>query len=100
MVGLGGSVAEKTRKSILELQQMRNVIVHRASVVDRRLLRLCPWLTLSVGDTLQLGYDKYNEYREAASEYGLTLLNRGRVLRGLPLDDLDAERTKTTKRDG
>jgi len=50
--GLSGSVDELIRRTIFELQQVRNVIVHRGARADRQLIERCPWLGLKNGETL------------------------------------------------
>lgn len=48
LVELSGAIDEEHRKGLFELQQVRNVIVHRAGIVDRRLREQCPGSTWSL----------------------------------------------------
>ena len=58
-IGLGGSVPEDMTRAILEAQQMRHVIVHCGSVVDKDLVERCPWLDLKKNAPLNIGAEKY-----------------------------------------
>ena len=43
-VGLSGTVDPDIRKTVWEVSHIRNVIVHRASIRDRKLVQSCPCL--------------------------------------------------------
>jgi hypothetical protein len=47
--GLTGVVEPETARLIRELHFVRNVLVHRASIADRRIVEGCPWLKLTIG---------------------------------------------------
>jgi hypothetical protein len=83
VLNLGGPVPEDTRKKLYELQQVRNVLVHRRSIVDRHLLSRCPWLTWQVGDTVIITTGALHDYDHAAQSYALHLINRVRSRCGL-----------------
>ncbi|MGY0194279.1 hypothetical protein ACWA7J_04310 [Leptothrix sp. BB-4] len=51
-VGMGGGVDEITARLLLQLQQTRNVLVHRRGFVDRRFVEACPFLQRQIGDRL------------------------------------------------
>jgi hypothetical protein len=76
MVCLGGSVGDELRKSLFELQQIRNVLVHRSGIVDRKLCDSCPWLQLKIGDPLVIGRKQHYKYANAVGEYVLELVFR------------------------
>ena len=69
LCGLGGAIEDWIRKDMLELSQMRNVIVHRGSVVDRKLLRSCPWIALKPGEVITLDAATCNRYIRAFDGY-------------------------------
>ena len=48
--GLSGAVDRGVRENLFEINHMRNVLVHRRGVADRRFVDACPHLGLSVGD--------------------------------------------------
>jgi hypothetical protein len=75
-VGLGGRVAQSVRKSLLELQQMRNVIVHRRGRADRRFIEACPWVPCTIGEPIDLSEKEFRRYWLAASWYLLELDRR------------------------
>jgi hypothetical protein len=67
--GLGGEVDETIKKDLLELSSIRNVLVHRRGLVDRRLVECCKWLNLSVGETVQVKSVDFNKYSLAIAVY-------------------------------
>lgn len=75
-VGLGGSVSDLVRRTLLELVEYRNVIVHRLRRADARLLRSCPWLHCQPGTRVSLNHDDYRRYRAAVTWYGAELYRR------------------------
>ena len=81
--GLSGHVREDVAKALFELQQLRHVIVHRQAVVDRRLLKNCPWLPLNVGQTVVITHERYNDFWVAAITYVIELIQRVREQLGI-----------------
>lgn len=79
-VGLSGPAPEDCRKTLLELSEVRNCLVHRSGKADRRLLRLCPWLGLELGATISLGMNDFDRYSAAIAEYVLALAGRARIV--------------------
>ncbi len=75
-VNLSGAVDPEVKKSIWELSHVRNVIVHRGSVADRRLVQSCPWMGLKVGDHVTVTKEALGRYFDALGEYLLTILRR------------------------
>ncbi len=75
-VGLGGSVAVLVRRTLLELIEYRNVIVHRLGKIDAKLLKSCPWLHGEAGARVSLNHDDYRRYRAAVTWYGAELYRR------------------------
>ena len=75
-VGLGGPIAPSVRKSLLELQQVRNIIVHRSGRADRRFIEACPWLPCTTGDPIGLSEREFRRYWLAAMWYLLELNRR------------------------
>jgi hypothetical protein len=46
---LSGKVDPRIKQTIWEMLNIRNVIIHRGSVADRRLVEGCPWMELKIG---------------------------------------------------
>lgn len=67
--GIKPQLADNQRRDLSELVAVRNVIVHRAGIVDSRLLELCPWLEVTVGDSLVIGREPFLRYVEAADAF-------------------------------
>lgn len=68
-LGFGGAVDAEVRKALFECSQVRNVIVHRAGVIDRRLCEACPWLEMSPGNQLKVSHADFVVYVYAAFLY-------------------------------
>jgi len=81
--GLDGQIADDCRKTLFELSQVRNTIVHRRCRADRKLVDGCPWLDLVVGDRVKISHDMWERYGGAVGEYVLELIHRVRATFGL-----------------
>ena len=80
---LAGPLEAGLQKTLFELSQVRNAIVHRRAAADRRFVEACPWLSLAVGDRLRVTHKMWGAYSTASFEYGLELLQRARESGGL-----------------
>jgi hypothetical protein len=74
--GLGGSMDEDVKRTLFELSQVRNVLVHRYGVADKRLAEACPWLGVKAGDPVKLDHTHIRRYFEAVTQYALELIIR------------------------
>ena len=73
------------------MHHIRNVIVHRASLADRRLVQNCPWLGLKLGDKVLVTHQSLGAYGEALAKYVLTILERACLRYGVDLKKRLAE---------
>lgn len=69
LCGVGGPVDDDVRKDMLELSEIRNLIVHRGSLADRKLLQACPWLPLKPKDKIVVDHAACNRYLKAVDSY-------------------------------
>ncbi len=90
LVGLAGSVDPEVKKSIWEINHLRNVIVHRGSIADRRLVQACPWLSLNLGDKVKVTHKMLHTYYEVFHQYLMTIIRRLGVKYGVEIDVLIA----------
>lgn len=74
--GLSGPVDEDVRRNLFELNQVRNVLVHRSGVADRRLVDSCPWLKLKVGEPVKVNHEMTDHYFQSALKYATELIVR------------------------
>jgi len=81
-VGLSRVIDDQQRRDLLELSQVRNLIVHKFGVVDARFATACPWLGLAIGDKLILSFDHYRRYHAAACLYVADIVKTSRLIRG------------------
>ena len=79
-IGLGRPIETDQRRDLLELSQVRNLIVHKFGVVDARFATNCPWLKVAVGDRLALSFEDYGRYYAAALNYVATIVETARGL--------------------
>ena len=94
VIGLSGTVEGDTKKMLWEMNHVRNVIVHRDSLADLRLVQACPWLNLKVGDHVPINHQKYGLYHDAEFAYVKVLVRRLAERYGAPVPDW-AVRPKT-----
>lgn len=76
--GIRPEVSESARRGLNELAAVRNVIVHRAGIADSRLLELCPWLGLRIGEPVAVGGAAFENYIAVTSEYAAALIESAR----------------------
>lgn len=74
--GLSGAVSDEDRRNLFELNQVRNVLVHRSGVTDRRLPDACPWLGLSPGQALRLDDAMMGRYFQSSIQYTVDIVVR------------------------
>lgn len=78
VLNLSGDIPENITRDLYEMYNIRNVIVHRSSVTDRKLLSNCPWLTYQIGEKVIINDIQYQRYSNALKEYAIILMNRVR----------------------
>ncbi len=69
LFAMGSAIRGDLRRTLIELCEVRNVLLHRAGYVDERLLRECPWLGLSTGHRILIRRADYERYRKAVGDY-------------------------------
>jgi hypothetical protein len=94
LVRLSGGVDENLRRNLFEHQQVRNAIVHRAGLADRRLVVQCPWLNLKVGGPIHVSHSEYLRYHDAMSTYLTELVIRTFVRKGMSREQAEVEGRK------
>ena len=80
--GLGGGLDDQVRRVLLELSQVRNLVVHKSGRVDRRLLEQCPWLRHTLGEALHTSATDFGIYSSGVYWYLMELARRVRRRRG------------------
>jgi|GEM_PF-3608159 hypothetical protein len=63
-LGINIIVEDENEKVILELAQIRNCIIHRNAIVDKKLLTECPWLKsdYKIGDEIIIMQKHFKRY--------------------------------------
>lgn len=74
--GLSGELPEALRREIYELGQVRNLIVHNASKVDRRFADACPWLKAKIGSEFFVSREAYRRYEKVIAVYTSLIICR------------------------
>lgn len=69
VIGLAGSLDEEVRRLFYELSNIRNILVHRRGVADRRVVEACPWMALSIGDHIKITRSQFTVYGSAIAYY-------------------------------
>lgn len=90
-IGLSGPVDEENRRVIWEMNHVRNVIVHRASLADRKIVQNCPWLSFNIADKVVVPHQKLMEYGKGLANYVLIILRRACVRYGVDVERVFSE---------
>jgi hypothetical protein len=75
-VGLHGQINDAVRRLLLELGAVRNVLVHRNGITDKRFIVACPWLQCREGRPLSLSHNHFEMYWFAVGWYMLEISRR------------------------
>jgi hypothetical protein len=67
-------VPEHHRHALIELSEVRNVLVHRGGFVDARFLAKCRWLDLKVGAQFKIDADRMDRYNDAAGKISVAMI--------------------------
>jgi hypothetical protein len=90
-VSLNGTISEEMRKACYELWAVRNLIVHRSGIVDRRFVQLCPWLRTKVGRKFRVTLQAYASYVKFSFNWMFEILVRDLVRSGFERNDAIAK---------
>lgn len=85
--GLSGQIDEDVKKNLFEMYHVRNIIVHRRGLADRKLLNACPWLSLHVGDLVTIDRKCFRRYSNSVVSYIIELIVRVAVYFGRSRSD-------------
>lgn len=88
-VGVGGDVDPHVRNVIRIAKEMRNVVAHRAGIVDARFVSACADLNFARGDQLRINREQMHSVLFACVLYVEEVNRRCRAAQGLP--PLDSE---------
>nr|WP_294921820.1 hypothetical protein [uncultured Flavobacterium sp.] len=93
-IAFSGTLDSLIIKDIHHLSQIRNTIIHRASIADSHFVEKCPDLGYNIGDQVNINYLDYEKYYCAIGEYILEIARRlGREM-GADLTKLNAVKMK------
>jgi hypothetical protein len=73
---LSGDTPDDTRRTLLELHQIRNLHAHRQGFADRRFCDACPWLGTSEGEYVPVNRQKVASYCTHAAQYAFIVARR------------------------
>jgi len=68
------TISTEHRRSLIELSEVRNVLLHKGGFADARFLDKCPWLKLKVGDAFKVDVKRLGDYFDAASQFAVDLI--------------------------
>jgi hypothetical protein len=70
-VGFGFPVEDDWRRQLREMYAVRNVLLHRGGVADKRFTDTCPWLEAKQGDPVTVSSEQLTAFMQATAEYVL-----------------------------
>ena len=88
--GIVVNISPDKIRDLIELHQLRNALVHRRGIADRKLISSCPWLGLSVGDAVKIDARSYERFNLAVTAYIAELLQQIRLHFGLKRAKVEA----------
>lgn len=74
-----GAISSTGKRLLIELQNVRNVLVHKSGIVDRKFVENCPWKNATKGEKLSISYSDYFQYNLAVEYYFASLLVRDAI---------------------
>ena len=74
--GLVGAMDPQLKRNLIELEYVRNVLLHRRGIVDSRFLEGCPWTNIQVGTAITPDEASVGRYTDAVLNYAEVLLGR------------------------
>lgn len=74
-VGIVPKIDDKTKNTLLEMASVRNVIVHRAGIVDQRFLDLCPSSGWPLGGEIGVTSKQLNDYVSSIADFVESIVN-------------------------
>ena len=84
-LGLSGPVTSEIRQGLCEIHHVRNVLVHRGGVADRRIVSGCPWLGLKLGDQVTVSHEMQHQCDHVLVDYVMKIMCRIAVRFGATL---------------
>ena len=73
---MGGEVSEQLTTGLIEMHAIRNCLVHRAGITDKKFTEKAPTLGFSVNQEIFINKQMLTKYYKVAGEYGRLLLSR------------------------
>ncbi len=67
-------VDDEVRRDLNEISAVRNILVHKAGIVDAKFVGLCPWLNLGVGEPVKVRGDDLQRYMGSAIDYVISAI--------------------------
>lgn len=64
------------KRSLIELEYVRNVLLHRRGIADSRFIEGCPWTTVKIGTIITPDEADVEKYTTAVLNYAELLLGR------------------------
>ena len=61
---------------MLELANVRNVLVHRSGIADQRLITTCPWLGIKMGERVKVNSEMFSRYSVVTPTYAAIVFRR------------------------
>jgi hypothetical protein len=74
--GLGGEIEDGPNRTLLELANVRNVLVHRSGIADQRLVTTCPWLGIQIGERVRVDSQMFSRYSVVTPTYAAIVFRR------------------------
>src|SRR5260370_19392069 len=92
--GLQGAMDPELKRRLIELEHVRNVLLHRRGIADSRFLERCPWTTVKIGAAIVPDEESVEKYTSAVLDFYELLLDR--IKRYFKLKPAEPDTTSTS----
>lgn len=89
--GLSFKLSNNLERDLIELQNVRNIIVHRNGLVDRRFQDACPWIKQNIGSKIIIDTQQNMAYYLAANAVIVNLIYEVGSIYGVDYEKEKAE---------
>lgn len=87
--GLMSEIEDDLRRDIFEMQQVRNIIMHRGGIADRRFVESCPWVNISIGMPVVVTHESFHKYMDAGGMFIAKLIKKVAEYFGHVIEDVN-----------
>lgn len=98
-VRLDGVVPQQVSQALYNAHQIRNVCAHKSGLADEYFVKMCPNVSVNVGERVPLSIEEFAPLMHGLHMYGVILLNRMRAKSNKPLLKIECHGYQGTQKE-